>query len=95
MDSSLRAAIGYMMVDEGEIGDVVCDLQERVARETSNASRSVIVNWMGSMPLKAGFGELTVVVSKVGKWEEWMIGRQFGEHLWPMMQWTEMKASDD
>lgn len=94
-DEALRAAIGYMLIDEKELGNVVFDLQDRVAREASNASQSVIINWMGTLPLKEGFGDLTVTVSKVGKYEEWIVGRQYGEQLWPIMQWTELAVKND
>lgn len=90
IDDALHAALGYMLPDDTNVEQLVVGLFERVQDEARYAD-AAIVQWQGEEPLAKGWGELVVLIERIGAWDSWTIARRDPQgRMWSIMKWESM-----
>ena len=96
IDEHLHAALGYMLPDDCNVEQLVVGLFERVQDEARYVADNAIIKWQGEEPLAEGWGELVVLLERIGRWDSWMIARRdIHGKLWPIMEWEAMDILED
>lgn len=92
IDDHLHGAIGYMLPKGVNMEQLVVGLFERVQDEARYAGDSAIIQWQGEEPLADGWGELVIMLERIGLWDSWCIARRDVDgKLWQIMAWEAME----
>lgn len=96
IDEHLHAALGYMVRDDTNVEQLVVSLFERVQDEARYATDSALIRWQGEEPLAEGWGELVVMLERIGRWDSWTIARRdIDGKLWAIMEWDALDIDID
>lgn len=95
IDDHLRAALGYMLPRDVNVEQLVVGLFERVQDE-ARYSDAMMLRWQGEEPLAKGWGELVIMLERIGDWDSWEICRRDKQgELWVIMGWEALTGEVD